>query len=317
MSITQNAEGICMIIKACKPLESETLLSLYNALTTLRWRHNGHDGVSNHQPHYCLLNRLFRRISKKTSKPGVTGLCVGNSPETGEFPAQMASNAENVSIWWRHHDISHSIWCSGLQTAAIVHLHILSVLKKKIVRVICGVILRINTDPLYILGYFEQWTNKILLYLIFSMYKFEKRLQLHLFEYIFIMIPPLQWHYNERDGVSNHQPCDCLLNRLFRRRSKKTSKLRVTGLCQGNSPVTGEFPAQRASNAENVSISWRHHDTYCQTKRPGSRHGQFAASKRTQQTLRHHGSQLQNYLHNVARADCVIITSNRHRFFLS
>ena len=38
---------------------------------------------------------------------------------------------------------------------------------------------------------------------------------------------------------------------------KKTSKLRVTGLCEGNSPVTGEFPAQMASNAENVSISWR------------------------------------------------------------
>ena len=35
----------------------------------------------------------------------VTGLCMGNSPETGEFPAQMASNAENVSIWWRHHDV--------------------------------------------------------------------------------------------------------------------------------------------------------------------------------------------------------------------
>ena len=44
-----------------------------------------------------------------------------------------------------------------------------------------------------------------------------------------------------------------------RHRSKKTSKLRVTGLCEGNSPVTGEFPAQRASNAENVSIWWRHH----------------------------------------------------------
>ena len=40
--------------------------------------------------------------------------------------------------------------------------------------------------------------------------------------------------------------------RLFRRRSKKTSKLHVTGLCQGNSPVTGEYPAQSASNAENV-----------------------------------------------------------------
>ena len=45
------------------------------------------------------------------------------------------------------------------------------------------------------------------------------------------------------------------------RKSKKTSKLRVTGLCAGNSPVTGEFPAQRASNVQNVSIWWRHHDT--------------------------------------------------------
>ena len=47
----------------------------------------------------------------------------------------------------------------------------------------------------------------------------------------------LRWRHNERDSVSNHQPHDCLLNRLFRRRSKKTSKLRVTGLCDGNSPV--------------------------------------------------------------------------------
>ena len=73
---------------------------------TLRWRHNGRDSVSNHQPHDCLLNRLFRRRSKKTSKLRVAGLCVGNSPGTGEFPAQMASNAENVSIWWRHHDLA-------------------------------------------------------------------------------------------------------------------------------------------------------------------------------------------------------------------
>ena len=69
----------------------------------LLWRHNGRDSVSNHQPHDCLFNCLFRRRSKKTSKLRVTGLCVGNSPGTGEFPAQMASNAENVSIWWRHH----------------------------------------------------------------------------------------------------------------------------------------------------------------------------------------------------------------------
>ena len=47
---------------------------------TLHWRHNDHDGVSNYQPHGCLLNRLFRRRSKKTSKLRATGLCVGNSP---------------------------------------------------------------------------------------------------------------------------------------------------------------------------------------------------------------------------------------------
>ena len=73
--------------------------------TALRWRHNGHESVSNHQPYHCLLNLLFGCTSKKTWKLRVTGLCVGNSPGTGEFAAQMASNAENVSIWWRHHGI--------------------------------------------------------------------------------------------------------------------------------------------------------------------------------------------------------------------
>ena len=71
----------------------------------------------------------------------------------------------------------------------------------------------------------------------------------------------LQWRHNERDGVSNHQPHDCLLKCLFRHRSKKKSKPRVTGLCEMNSPATGEFPTQRASNPENVSIWWRHHGT--------------------------------------------------------
>ena len=70
----------------------------------LQWRHNGHNGVSSHQPCDCLLNRLFRLRSKKTSKLRVTGLCAGNSPGTDEFPAQMASNEENVAIWRRHHE---------------------------------------------------------------------------------------------------------------------------------------------------------------------------------------------------------------------
>ena len=78
---------------------------------TLQWHHNGRDSVSNHQPHDCLLNRLFRRRWKKTSKLRVTGFCVGNSSGTGEFPAQMASSAENVSIWWRHHDRQLTTYC--------------------------------------------------------------------------------------------------------------------------------------------------------------------------------------------------------------
>ena len=53
---------------------------LHNTVQSLHWRHNDHDGVSNHQPHHCLLNRLFRRRSKKSSKLRVTGLCAGNSP---------------------------------------------------------------------------------------------------------------------------------------------------------------------------------------------------------------------------------------------
>ena len=65
---------------------------------TLQWRHNGRDSVSNPQSHDCLLNRLFKHRSKKTSKLRVTGLCAGNSLEAGEFPAQLASNAENVSF---------------------------------------------------------------------------------------------------------------------------------------------------------------------------------------------------------------------------
>ena len=52
------------------------------------------------------------------------------------------------------------------------------------------------------------------------------------------LFPAITRRHNERDGVSNHQPYDCLLNRLFKSISKKTSKLRVTDLCEGNSPET-------------------------------------------------------------------------------
>ena len=60
----------------------------------------------------------------------------------------------------------------------------------------------------------------------------------------------LQWCHNKGHGISNHQPHDYLLNHLFRRRSKNISKLRITGLCEGNSLVTSEFPAQRAGSGK-------------------------------------------------------------------
>ena len=95
---------LCLCINRCTCSSLYTFFFGYENLSwglpcTLQWRHNGRGSVSNHQPHDCLLNRWFRRRSKKTSKLRVTGHCAGNSPGTGEFPVQMASNAENVPFY--------------------------------------------------------------------------------------------------------------------------------------------------------------------------------------------------------------------------
>ena len=86
---------------------------------TSQWRHDGHDSVSNHQPHDCLLNRYSGTHQKKHQSSAsltFTG--------TDEFPAQMASNADNVSIWWRHHEngpLNHNL-C--LEHVWILEMHI-------------------------------------------------------------------------------------------------------------------------------------------------------------------------------------------------
>ena len=192
----------------------------------LQWRHNGHDGVSNHQHRHCLLNRLFRCRSKKASELLVTGLCAGNSPVTGEFPTQMASNAENVSIWWRHHaDFTE------------VGKH-------------CWSFFSTREDFNYLCHLNVMIWSKIQIYFMFARIN-SARLGL---------IYPLQWRVR-CDSVSNHRRLGCLLSRLFRRRAQTLSKFRVTGLYEDDPPVTGGFPSQRASNTENVSIWWRHHAT--------------------------------------------------------
>ena len=101
-AILQNCESFWSSLR-CHRWSQQELMLWSGKHKILRWRHNEYDGVSNYRRLDCLLNRLFRRRSKKTSKHRVTGLCVGNSPVTGEFPTQRASNAESVSIWWRHH----------------------------------------------------------------------------------------------------------------------------------------------------------------------------------------------------------------------
>ena len=112
-------------------VDGEYLYIVRKQSNTLQWRHNGHDGVSNNKPHDCLLNRLFRRRSKKTSKLRVTGLCAGwpvNSPHKGPVTREMFPFDDvimkwqlcccwwyNVS-WWRHQMETFSAWlvlCAG------------------------------------------------------------------------------------------------------------------------------------------------------------------------------------------------------------
>ena len=85
---------------------------------SLHWRHNDHDGISNHQPRGCLLNHLFGRRSKKTSKLRVTGLCVGNSlglensPHKGPVTWKMCP-FDDVIMWQMlsHWVIIQDIYC--------------------------------------------------------------------------------------------------------------------------------------------------------------------------------------------------------------
>ena len=153
---------------------------------SLQWRHNERAVISNHRLLDCLLNRLFRYRSKETSKFHIICLCEGNSRVTSEFLAPRCSNAENVSIWWRHHEnIDITLQWS--------HMRVMS----------------------------SQITSKL------------------------------------------HN----LINHLFRHTLKKT-KLHITNLFKGNLPVTDGFPSQRASDFENVSMSWRHQGIFNLKKSP-------------------------------------------------
>ena len=225
----------------------------------------------------------------------VTGLCERNSPVTGEFPAQRASNAENASIWWCHHDScllqnsplgkESSPWPSpwGGASAMCTQIFVAFSRQFSLSRACQASATASGVSPppeaeAASSQVFISFTDDVksltrvrkLLALdsLWSRYSMRAR---WMSDFSLATISStirrmfcrrrgsLLWRYNGHNGVWNHQPHDCLLNCSFRPRSTKTSNLRVTGLCAGNLPVTGEFPAQKASNAENVSIWWRHH----------------------------------------------------------
>ena len=76
---------------------------------TLHWRHNG-AMASQITSLTIVYSTVYSGVDKKTIMLRVTGLYAGNAPVTGKFPAQMASNSENVSIWWRHHVYMTGYW---------------------------------------------------------------------------------------------------------------------------------------------------------------------------------------------------------------
>ena len=80
---------------------------------TWQWRHNWLDSVSNHQPHHCLLSRLFGCRLKKASKPRVTGLLPVNSPHKWPvtqkmFPFDDVIKEHSATIVILNTDCKHS-----------------------------------------------------------------------------------------------------------------------------------------------------------------------------------------------------------------
>ena len=114
--ISITSSSLCSVTIGIADTWSCTAILLAEYYSPLRWRHNDHDGVSNHQPHGCLLKRLFRRKSKKTSKLRVTGLCVGkspgpvNSPHKGPVTRKMFPFDDVIMRWQPHSELCLYCW---------------------------------------------------------------------------------------------------------------------------------------------------------------------------------------------------------------
>ena len=85
---------------------------------SLQWRHDEYHGVSNHRRLKCLLNRLFRRTSKKQSKPRATGLCGG----IHQWPVDSPQNGPVRRKWFPFDDVitlkEHSVSAKGVENSS-------------------------------------------------------------------------------------------------------------------------------------------------------------------------------------------------------
>ena len=189
---------------------------------------------------------VYSGADEKSPKLRVTGLCVWNSPGSGEFPAQRASNAENVSIWWRH----HASWVNLYNLVRFFTANILPQYIKHGKGFQRTGQKKFRSTSFSTCNTHNKCTNcAISLYIEIFAQGFKQNVHCTAkFKIIiksvwsYMLLFTLQWRHNERNAISTHRCLDYLLSRLFRCRSKKTSKLHVTGLCEGNPPVTGGFP---------------------------------------------------------------------------
>ena len=165
---------------------------------------------------------------------------------TGEFPAQITSNAENVSIWWRHHGTnficsSTFYFSSGIPRTSITCkiLHSYSVGVPFISYI--GIGISVCTSNTNIPGVTVGCRL-----IIYTCHNINCALVKQLLKWGHAS---LRWRHNGHDCVSNHQPRHCLLNRLFERRSKKhqssASLAFVRGIHRGPVNSPHKWPATR------------------------------------------------------------------------
>ena len=235
------------------PTESHEL-SWYS----LRWRHNRRDCVSYHQPHGSLLNRLFRRRSKKTSKLRVTGLCAGNSPGPVNSPhkwpvTRKMFQFEDVII---RNDLRYLMNFLGTSNAKS--------LPQMCMKILCGSVCVFYT----VCCKFQLWM--LYLYRICTICKYvDRKCTNKYFDYILVLflvlticvsLPKICPSNNVTYDVSNYRQFGCLFNSLLKLITKQTSKVRITARLWGNPLVIDGFSSQMTSNLESIMMSWHLND---------------------------------------------------------